>query len=66
MDDLITQLNQVLSTMNTISVVELENMNKFMDCARRIRLVAEILNSANVPEPEQKPETEKSEVVTDG
>lgn len=66
MDDLITQLNQVLSTMNTISVVELENMNKFLDCARRIQLVAEILKSANVPGPEQKPDTEKSEVVTDG
>lgn len=66
MDDLITQLNQVLSTMNTISVVELENMNKFLDCARRIQLVSEILKSANVPGPEQKPDTEKSEVVTDG
>lgn len=66
MDDLITQLNQVLATMDTISVVTLENQNKFLDCARRIQLVAEILKSANVPEPEQKPDSEKSEVVTDG
>lgn len=66
MDDLITQLSHVLATMDTVSVTGLENQNKFLDCAGRIQLVAEILKSANMPGPEQKPETEKSEVVTNG
>lgn len=66
MDDLIAQLNYVLSVMDTIPIVKLENQEKFTDCARRIQLVSDILKSAQNHEPEQKSDTEKSEVVTDG
>lgn len=66
MDDLIAQLNYVLSVMDTIPIVKLENQEKFTDCARRIHLVSEIMKSAKKQEPEQKTETEKSEVVADG
>lgn len=66
MDDLITQLDYVLSVMDTIPIVKLENQEKFTDCARRIRLVSDIMKSAQNPDMEQTPEKEKSEVVTDG
>ncbi len=49
MDELITELRSVIAVMDTIPVAGIANMQKLTSCADRVRLVADILESAKNP-----------------
>ena len=54
MDELITELRAVIAAMDTIPVAGIANMQKLTSCAERVRLVADILESAKNPTEEGK------------
>lgn len=53
MDELITELRSVIAVMDTIPVAGIANMQKLTSCADRVRLVADILESAKNPTEEE-------------
>ena len=53
MDELITELRAVIAVMDTIPVAGIANIQKFASCADRVRLVADILESAKNPTEEE-------------
>lgn len=57
MEDLTIELKAVLAVMDTIPVEGLANQKKFVNCAERVRLVLEILESVQKPD---KQEAEKN------
>lgn len=60
MADLINELKAVLAVMDTIPIDGLVNQKKYVNCAERVRLVIDILESAG------KPEESKTEVKENG
>jgi len=72
MEDLIVELKSVLAVMDTIPIEGLVNQKKYVNCAERVRLVLEIMESAGKPdESTDKPDEstdkpEETEVSADG
>lgn len=56
MDDLISLLDAVYATMDTISVTRIDNQDKFVGCANAVKNVADKLREINL----------KKEDVADG
>lgn len=52
MEDLISLLEAVYSTMNTISVEGIDNQDKFVGCANVVKNVAQKLRKMNVTKEE--------------
>lgn len=52
MEDLISLLEAVYSTMNTISVEGIDNQDKFVGCANVVKNVAQKLREMNVTKEE--------------
>lgn len=52
MEDLISLLEAVYSTMNTISVEGIDNQDKFVGCANVVKNVAQKLREMNVKKEE--------------
>ena len=65
MEDLIVELKSVLAVMDTIPIEGLVNQKKYVNCAERVRLVLEIMESAGKPD-ESAVKPEEAEVSADG
>lgn len=65
MADLINELKAVLAVMDTIPIEGLVNQKKYVNCAERVRLVIDILESAGKPD-ESADKPEEAEVNADG
>ena len=52
MDDLISLLDAVYATMDTISVARIDNQDKFVGCANAIKKVADKLREMDVKKEE--------------
>lgn len=53
MDDLISLLDAVYATMDTISVARINNQDKFVGCANAVKKVADKLREMNLKKEEK-------------
>lgn len=56
MDDIINLLSRIGATMDTISVVGIDNQDKFVGCANAIKIVIRNLKQLSVAEQKAEPE----------
>lgn len=56
MDDIISLLNRVCQTMESISVVGVDNQDKFVGCANAIKMVIRKLEQLSTAEKKEEPE----------
>ena len=52
MDDLISLLDAVYATMDTIAVARIDNQDKFVGCAKAVKNVADKLREMNIKKEE--------------